>query len=82
MDDASGVGRGQRSRRLLSQGEYLGQGETMMVEIQLQRFPAQQLHDEIGLPFLFADVVDGADVGMIKGGGGPGLAQEALVESK
>ena len=29
-------------------------------------------------PFVFADVVDGADVGMIERGGGLGFALEAL----
>ena len=51
----------------------------MVAEILLQRFSAQQLHNEVRLPFLFADVVDGADVGVVQGGGGPGLAQEALM---
>src|ERR1700734_1686493 len=51
----------------------------MVAEILLQRFPAQQLHDEIRLPFLFADVVDSANVGVVQRGCGPGLTQEALM---
>ncbi len=50
-----------------------------MAQILLQRFAAQQLHDEVGLPFLFADVVDAADVGVVQCGGGASLAQEAFV---
>ena len=50
----------------------------VVAEILLQRFPAQQLHHEIGLPFPLAHVVDGADVGMVQGGDCPGLAEEAL----
>ena len=79
VDDAPGVGSGQRTRRLLAQRDDLGWGEAVVAEIELQRFPTQQLHDEVGLPFLFADIVDGANVGVIQGGGGPGLAQEAFV---
>ena len=48
-----------------------------MAEILLQRFPVQQLHHQVGLPFLLADVVDGADVGVVQGGDCPGLAQKA-----
>ena len=50
-----------------------------MAEILLQRFPVQQLHHQIGLPFLLADVVDGTDIGVVQGGDGPGLAEKALM---
>ena len=35
------------------------------------------LHDDVGAAFLIADVVDGADVGMVESGGGAGFALEA-----
>ena len=79
MDDAPGVRRGQSTRGLLAQGEYLGGGEAVVGEILLQRLAAQQLHDQVGLSVLFAHIVDGADVGVVQGGGRPGLAQEALM---
>ena len=44
----------------------------------LQRLAFQALHDDEGLALVLADVVDGADVRMVQGGGGAGLALEAL----
>src|SRR5262249_10574980 len=38
----------------------------------------KQLHDEEGLAAVLVDVVDRADVRVVQGGGGPGLAAEAL----
>ena len=43
----------------------------------LQRQAVQKLHGDEGLAVLLADVVNGADVGMVQGGGGLGFALEA-----
>jgi hypothetical protein len=43
-----------------------------------QRLPLQQLHSDQGAAFVLADVMNGADIGMIEGRGGAGLALEAL----
>ena len=44
----------------------------------LQRRAVEEFHDDERLAVLLADVVDGADVGMVEGGGGAGFAAEAL----
>ena len=44
----------------------------------LQRQPVQKLHGDEGLAVLLADVVNGADVGMIQRGGGLRFALETL----
>ena len=79
VHDAPGMRGGQSTRRLLTQGEYLRRGEAVVGEIELERLASQQLHYQVRLSVLFADVVDGADVGMVQGGRRPGLAQEALM---
>jgi len=43
-----------------------------------QRLPLQKLHDDEPPAFMFADVVNAANVGMIEGGGGASFAAEAL----
>ena len=43
-----------------------------------QRPSFEQLHGDKGLTFVLADVVNGADVGMVKRGGGVPFAAEAL----
>ncbi len=51
----------------------------MAAEIGLQSLASQQLHHQVGLSILFADVVDGADVGVVERGGRSRLSQEALM---
>jgi hypothetical protein len=42
----------------------------------LQRLAFQTLHQNEGLALILSEVVDGANVGMVKGGGGAGFAVE------
>ena len=44
----------------------------------LERLALQQFHAEKGLALMLVDLVDGADVRMIKGGGGAGLALKTV----
>src|SRR6266508_6711269 len=44
----------------------------------LERLPFEQLHNNERPAFLFANVVNGADVRMTEGGGGTGFALETL----
>jgi hypothetical protein len=44
-----------------------------------QRLAVKQLHDDQGMAVGLTDVVDGADIGMLKGGDGSRLAVEALL---
>ncbi len=44
----------------------------------LECFTFEQFHHEEKFSFMFCDVVDGADIGMIQGGSGAGFAPEAL----
>ena len=64
-------------------GDFDGQGEQglgvhgLARDAVLQRDPVEKLHGDEGLAVLLANVVNGADVGMIQGGSGLGLALEA-----
>ena len=77
VHDPGGMGRGQRLGHLADEVHQLGQGGTPGRE-RPQRLPLDQLHDEEGLALVLVDVVDRADVGMVQGGGGAGLAPEPL----
>ena len=44
----------------------------------LQRLPFQQFHRKEGLSLELGDLIDGADIGMIQGGGRARLAAKAL----
>ena len=64
---------------------HIGRDGEQPVEVQrsvadevLQRLAFQILHDDVGHPIVFADVIDCADVGMVQGGCGLGLATEAV----
>jgi hypothetical protein len=45
-----------------------------------ERFPLQVLHDEVVDAVLLANVVEGADVGMLQAGDGVGFALESLAQ--
>ena len=47
------------------------------VDPMLQRHAVQKLHGDEGLPVLLANVIDGADVGVVQSGCGLGFALEA-----
>jgi len=79
VNDTPGVRSGQSAGGLLAQSDDFGWGKTVLGKVGLESLPAQQLHDQVRLSILLAHVVDGADVGVIQGGGRPGLAQETLV---
>jgi len=48
----------------------------------LQRFPFQELHDNKGLSSLFAEIENGADVGMIQCGDCAGLSMKPFQGSR
>ena len=56
----------------------LGGGHGLAQHDVLERVAIQELHDDEGMAVGFVDLVDGADVGMIKRGGRPGLALKPL----
>ena len=76
MDDACLV------RGVQSVGDFDGQRQQLPDRHRLatdaffQGLPLEEFHRDVGLAVLFADVVDGADVGMIQGRGSAGLATE------
>src|ERR1044072_8538008 len=43
-----------------------------------ERLAFEQFHDDKGAPFVLADIVDRANVGMVQSGGGARLTLEAL----
>ena len=48
------------------------------VDAVLEGLPFQKLHGDERSPVAFADFVNGANVGVVEGGGGAGLALEAF----
>ena len=51
--------------------------EGMIADLIGERLAHQQFHHDKLLAIMFFDLIDGADVGMVEGGGRAGLAQEA-----
>ena len=74
MDDALRMRRVQRVSNLNRQLEQHLCFEPLAVDSMLERLTLQQLHDDEPLALVLADLVNGTDVGMIEGGGGPSLA--------
>src|SRR5207244_9959020 len=76
---ALGVGGGEAGGRLQAYAADLAQGQcAVAVEAILQRPAGNVLHDDAGEAVGVLDGVDGDDVVVGDGGGGAGLAQEAL----
>ncbi len=78
MHDPLTVGSRQRVSHLHDDLERLGRGQPLPLEPGRQRLPLDVLHDDEASVTVGADLVDGADVGMIERGGGARLAQERL----
>ena len=78
MDDPPAVGRVQAVRDLDSQIKQLFDSQGALLERVLQRAALQQLHGDEGAAFVIADIVDGANVGMVQRRSGSRLAQEAF----
>jgi hypothetical protein len=53
-------------------------GESMTLEILTESFTVNEFHDDEGMVVLFANVIDGADAGMIESGSGVRFAAETL----
>ena len=66
MDNAGRVGHFERVRNLHPEVQKLFERDGLALDAVLQRRPFQALHDDEEPVLMFADVVDGADVGMIQ----------------
>ena len=78
VDDALGVSGVQGVGDLDRQLQQLRRLDGLARDAVLESLALQQLHADEGLAFVLVDVVNGADVGMIEGGGGLGLSLEPL----
>ena len=78
MDDALLVGGGEPLCDLEGVGECFPRVETGASEFGAQVLPLQILHGDERAAVRFADIVDGADVGVAECGSGAGLAFEAI----
>ncbi len=80
MDDAGGVGGGERRGELAGDGGRRGHGKAP-VRLAIQELgqgrALVERHGQKAHAFVLADLVDGADVRVVEGGGGLGLAAEA-----
>jgi hypothetical protein len=78
MDDPLGMGGGQRFSHLATQPQHLLDVHRLLADRLLQGRALEELHDDKRCLTMAADLVDGADVWVVQGRGGPRLAQEAL----
>ncbi len=77
MDDPLGVRGVERVGDLDAEIEDLLQLERLALDAVLERLAFQELHGDEALALVFADFIDGADVGMVERRGGARLALEA-----
>ncbi len=77
MDDARAVGLVERVRDLDADPERLLLRQGALLQPVGERLAFEVLHHQVVDAVLLADVVEGADVGMVEGGGGAGLTLEA-----
>ncbi len=78
MDDSLGMAGGQRVGNLDAHVEHLLDIHGLAVHEIAKALAFELLHDDVGLAVEVADIVDGADVGMIQLRGDARLTQEAL----
>ena len=78
VDDALGMGGDERIGHLGADPEHVRHRELPALHQLPERAALEQLHDQVGLAVLLADVVDGADVRMTQPRGRAGLALEPL----
>ncbi len=78
MDDAGGVGFGQRLRRLYADIHHFAGREWGLPDPLGKALAVDVLHDDEDAAALFADFVNGADIGMVERGGGLGLVDQPL----
>ncbi len=79
VNDTRGVRYVERVRHLGGEIEQLLDRERLALDAVFERRPFQVLHDNEVEPLLFADIVDGADVGMVQRGCGTRLPLKALI---
>ena len=76
MHDAGGVRLGQPFGDLPGQVDGPAQGKSALRDRFAQRHPVHELHYDVGAALYLSYVVDGDDVGVIEGRGGPGFPLE------
>ena len=81
MDDAAAMGGGQRGGDLAADLQNLFHGDRSIAAQTLgQGLTCDEFHDQKVGPVLLADIEEGADVGVVERGDGPGLALETRPE--
>jgi hypothetical protein len=78
VDDAFGVGGIERVGDLDGKLQKLVEWDRTRGKPLLQRLPRHELHGDEVLAVVLTDVVNGADVRVVQGGGGTGFAAEAF----
>ena len=78
MDDAAGVRRVERVGDLDAERKDGFEFHRAAADQVLERRTVEELHDEEGAAVVLADVVNGADIGMIQSGSGFGFAAKTL----
>lgn len=78
MDDVLAVGLVERFADLDRHAVDVGQRQRPARQPLRERFALDVLHDGVRRALVIADIVQGADVGVVEGGDGAGLALEAL----
>src|ERR1022692_1356212 len=78
MNDPFGVSRIQRVRNLDGQRQNQLGFHRSPSDAMLQRHAIQKLHGDEGLVIVLADVVNGADVGVVESGGGASFTSETF----
>ena len=77
MDDAGGVGGGERIGGLHGDAEAVEQFHAGARDEFVERLPVDELHDDVVAAGVFVDLVDGDDVGVVQRRGSFGFLDEA-----